>query len=141
MPSDVSIEDRAREYEVTNLVHLPAVITETDDLTCFVEPSGTATYIGSERVCAPAHHNPEPGSAIFGIVVVDRADPGWEWLFGGEVSGIVTAQGGANSHLAVRCAELGIPAAIGVGEDKMRSLRVATSLSLDCRNKRVEPLR
>ena len=141
MPSDVSIEDRAREYEVTNLVHLPAVITETDDLTCFVEPSGTATYIGSERVCAPAHHNPEPGSAIFGIVVVDRADPGWEWLFGGEVSGIVTAQGGANSHLAVRCAELGIPAAIGIGEDTMRTLRLATTLRLDCRNRRVEPLR
>lgn len=140
-PSDVSIEHRFREYEVANLVHLPAVITEADDLTCFFEPPGTATYVGSERVCAPAHHNPEPGSAIRGIVVVERADPGWEWLLSGEVRGIVTAQGGANSHLAVRCAELGIPAAIGVGEDTMRTLRMATSLRLDCRNKRVEPLR
>ena len=141
LPPDSDVVNRSREYQLTALVHLPAVITETDDLTCFVEPSGTATYIGNQRVAAPAHHNPEPGSPIQGIVVVDRADPGWEWLFSGEISGIVTAQGGANSHLAVRCAELGIPAAIGVGEDKMRSLRVATSLSLDCRNKRVEPLR
>ena len=29
---------------------------------------------------------------------------------------LVTQYGGANSHMAIRCAELGIPAVIGAGE-------------------------
>ncbi|WP_440222109.1 PEP-utilizing enzyme [Dokdonella sp. MW10] len=50
------------------------------------------------------------------IVVLRQADPGYDWLFDCGIAGLVTAWGGANSHLAIRCAEAGVSAAIGCGE-------------------------
>ena len=32
------------------------------------------------------------------------------------ISGLITKNGGVNSHMAIRCQELNIPAAIGIGE-------------------------
>ena len=47
------------------------------------------------------------------IVLIERADPGYDFIFSSEILGIVTKYGGSNSHLALRCTELAIPAAIG----------------------------
>ena len=38
------------------------------------------------------------------------------------IAGLVTQYGGANSHMAIRCAELGIPAAIGIGDKQYEGL-------------------
>ena len=43
------------------------------------------------------------------------ADPGFDWIFTRDISGFVTQFGGANSHMAIRASELGIPAVIGAG--------------------------
>lgn len=50
------------------------------------------------------------------IVVLRQADPGFDWLFDFGIAGLITAWGGANSHMAIRCAEFGLSAAIGCGE-------------------------
>lgn len=50
------------------------------------------------------------------IVCIENADPGFDWIFTRNIAGLVTKFGGANSHMAIRCAEYGLPAAIGVGE-------------------------
>jgi glutamine kinase len=50
------------------------------------------------------------------IVCIENADPGYDWIFTRGVIGLVTKFGGANSHMAIRCAEFGLPAAIGCGE-------------------------
>ena len=50
------------------------------------------------------------------IVVIENADPGYDWIFSHNISGLVTKFGGANSHMAIRCSELNIPAAIGAGK-------------------------
>jgi len=39
--------------------------------------------------------------------------------------------GGANSHMAIRAAEFGLPAAIGVGEKRFRSYNRAATIELD----------
>lgn len=49
------------------------------------------------------------------IVCIENADPGFDWIFTRSIAGLVTEFGGANSHMAIRCAEYGLPAAIGVG--------------------------
>ena len=47
------------------------------------------------------------------IVFIRSADPGYDWLFNRGIAGLVTEHGGANSHMAIRAAEFGLPAAIG----------------------------
>ena len=68
------------------------------------------------------------------IVIISQADPGYDWLFGYNISGLITQYGGANSHMAIRSAELGLPAAIGVGEKIYEDLRSAKIIELDCLN-------
>ena len=50
------------------------------------------------------------------IIVIENADPGYDWIFAYKILGLVTKFGGINSHMAIRCSELSIPAVIGCGE-------------------------
>ncbi len=74
------------------------------------------------------------------IVCIEHADPGFDWIFTKGIAGLITQYGGANSHMAVRCAEFGLPAAIGCGELLFSQASAAHSLLLDCPNKRLTPL-
>ena len=66
------------------------------------------------------------------IIMIENADPGFDWIFGHKILGLVTKYGGVNSHMAIRCAELGIPAAIGCGEQKFDLLSRFKVICLDC---------
>jgi hypothetical protein len=72
------------------------------------------------------------------IVLIDNADPGFDWIFGHKIKGLITKFGGANSHMTIRCNELNIPAAIGCGETMFQDLIKAKKLSLNCKNRLVK---
>lgn len=65
------------------------------------------------------------------IVCIENADPGFDWVFTRGITGLVTKFGGTNSHMAIRCAEYGLPAAIGVGEQLFNSLTQGHMLVLE----------
>ena len=65
------------------------------------------------------------------IVCIENADPGFA---------LVTPYGGANSPMAVRCAELGLPAAIGAGEQIYRRVSHAHHVELNCAEKILRPI-
>ena len=64
------------------------------------------------------------------IVCIENADPGFDWIFTRGIACLVTRFGGANSHMAIRCAEYGLPAAIGVGERLYDMVSQARSIFL-----------
>ena len=66
------------------------------------------------------------------IVAIENADPGFDWIFSKRIKGLITKYGGVNSHMAIRCAEFGIPAAIGCGEQRFESLLSKDKIILDC---------
>lgn len=65
----------------------------------------------------------------------------FDWLFSYPIAGLVTAYGGANSHMAIRAGELGLPAVIGSGELLYRRWSAAEVLSMDCANRLVSVVR
>ena len=73
------------------------------------------------------------------IVLIENSDPGFDWIFGHDISGLVTMYGGANSHMAIRCAEFQIPAAIGCGKELYERLLQANAIELDCKQEQVRP--
>ena len=75
------------------------------------------------------------------IVLIPQADPGYDWLFGQRIAGLITMYGGANSHMAIRSAEFGLPAAIGVGEQLFKTLQQAQEIELDPENSIIRALR
>ena len=74
------------------------------------------------------------------IVLIENADPGYDWLFGHNIKGLITKYGGANSHMTIRCNELEIPAAIGCGDSLFSKLETAKKLLLNCKNKIIKIL-
>ena len=64
--------------------------------------------------------------------MIENADPGFDWIFSKNIAGLITKYGGANSHMAIRCAEFDIPAAIGCGEQRFELLLNSTRIYLDC---------
>ncbi len=67
-------------------------------------------------------------------MLIPQADPGFDWVFGHSIAGLITKFGGANSHMAIRAAEIGLPAAIGVGEELYENISKMKILELDCTN-------
>ena len=72
------------------------------------------------------------------IVAVTKADPGYEWIFAKGIRGFITKYGGAASHMAIRCAEFEIPAAIGCGEKIYSEILKMNYVKLDCGAGKIE---
>lgn len=142
-PKDVlmrSIEQGKRRYAETLRVSLPPLITKPTDVWAFEWPETAPNFITQKRVTAPVTSAKTRESLAGAIVCIANADPGFDWLFAYPIAGLITAWGGANSHMAIRAGELGLPAIIGAGEVLYRRWSNAKRLDLDCASKRVEVL-
>ena len=74
------------------------------------------------------------------IVLIENADPGYDWIFGEKINGLITKFGGSNSHMAIRCTEFKIPAAIGCGEQRFELLKTAQNILIDASNSIVKKI-
>jgi hypothetical protein len=124
-------------------LHLGYIIRSGQDLYVVPQHRGAANFVTSKRLeGAPIRlTNRMTGATdLFGkLVCIECADPGFDWIFTKGIAGLITKFGGANSHMTIRCAELGIPAAIGVGESLFERLALAQAVELRCDEKLVRP--
>tara|TARA_B110000240_G_C13512897_1_gene460983 strand:- start:5297 stop:7636 length:2340 start_codon:yes stop_codon:yes gene_type:complete len=133
-----SIKRRKDRFDVTKSLNLPHIITDKDDVYCYFEDKSVPNYItqniisGSIVVIGSKNNQNISGK----IILIERADPGYDWIFSHNIIGLVTKYGGANSHMAIRSGELNIPAAIGVGSlyDKLITTEV---IEIDAVSKRI----
>jgi adenylylsulfate kinase-like enzyme/phosphohistidine swiveling domain-containing protein len=130
-------QGRERHALTRNLV-LPPIIASPGEVFAFHLPPSQPNFITRKSVTAPVASVADPPESFAGrILFVPSADPGFDWIFTRGISGFVTQFGGANSHMAIRAGELGIPAVIGAGEALFRRWQTAHKLCLDCTNQRV----
>ena len=71
------------------------------------------------------------------IIVIENADPGYDWIFNHKIKGLITKYGGVNSHMSIRCHELNIPAAIGVGDETFDKIIEKNKLILNCKENKI----
>lgn len=140
--AELVAEGRAA-YAVTRAVRLPHLIFGPRDIDVVRLPLGHPNFITHRTVTAPtcrldARTMPDIGGHI---VLIESADPGFDWIFSHPIAGLVTKYGGANSHMAIRCAEFAVPAAIGCGERLYDGLAKAAIIELDCASHRVRVIR
>lgn len=131
-----------RERDLSGLVELPPLILEAANFRVFMFPNTQPNFVGNKRIiaeCEDLRRERNEWCNLEGkIAMIPQADPGYDWLFGQKISGLVTMYGGANSHMAIRAAEFGLPAAIGIGEAEYRRLSGSTVLELDAGNRRIQ---
>lgn len=70
------------------------------------------------------------------IVMIENGDPGFDWIFTKNPAGLITKYGGVASHMSIRCAEFGMPAAIGCGAI-YNQLEDNEEIVIDCKSKRI----
>lgn len=135
----------AKQRKLASTCELPALLTDINDFYSFELSAGVPNFIGSTRVMAPCIHlqGTEQGDVDVkgAVVLIPQADPGYDWLFGQGIAGLITMYGGANSHMAIRSAEFGLPAAIGIGEQLFKQLSQAQEIELDPANNVMRALR
>lgn len=138
-------QDRHLTHDAQRAVRLPDVIIGDRDVDVVIGRH-RPNFVTAKRVTAPAvlvTSRLNPSTALAGrIVLTEHADPGYEFLFSRDIAGLITRYGGAASHMAIRCTEIGIPAAIGVGDAFTHLSRVAEdgyAIALDCAQQLIIP--
>lgn len=134
-----NIEMNKRQYECAKLIKLPGVIVRPEDVYCFTLLEDEPNFVTLNQVRGEVVKEEKiAGSEVAGkIVFIRSADPGYDFLFAKKIGGLVTQFGGANSHMTIRCAELGVPAIIGAGEKNYTEWENARVLTIDCGGKQV----
>ena len=134
--------DKKREIHLKNSeLILPTVIQDKKDFkSIYFEISRpnfiTQRYVEGEIV--DFENNASTGIEDK-IILIEKADPGFDWIFTKNIKGLITKYGGAASHMAIRCTEFNIPAAIGCGEQIYTKISRWEKLKLDCKRKKIQP--
>lgn len=140
---DCSVQGKA-VHEITKAIRLPYLIERPEDISIIPLLINKPNFITHKNVRGQyvlidgkSEHIPDIAGKI---AVIESADPGFDWIFSRPIIGLVTKFGGANSHMAIRCAEFGLPAAIGCGEQIFDRILRCTAIELDCAEGRIEPI-
>lgn len=133
------IAERKDLHKQQSSLILPDVITSEVSLDMIFVYEARPNFITSKVIEGEVVNlEEEPLADITGkIVAVTKADPGFEWIFAKGIKGFITKYGGAASHMAIRCAEFEIPAAIGCGEKIYSDVSKMSYIELDCNNGRI----
>ena len=130
------IERHKKEYELTLSLKLPPLLTESQQIFGYFTQNILPNFITQKIVTAPIARENEREFAGK-IVLIYAADPGYDYLFTKGIAGFITCYGGANSHMAIRASELGMPAVIGVGEEAFKKYLQGDKICIDCESEQV----
>ncbi len=133
------------KYETYLNIKLPILIVDSEATGVVPYQVSSPNFIGSKIISGNTiflnnRHKLKKISLNQKIVLIENADPGFDWIFNFNLKGLVTKFGGTNSHMAIRCNELKVPAAIGVGEKIFEDLKNSEQLILNCLTKKIESL-
>jgi phosphohistidine swiveling domain-containing protein len=136
-------EQEAEKHDVSVAIRLPQLLT--DQAGVYIVPFQVShpNFITHKKITAPSIVLCSDFNTISlngKVVIIEGADPGFDWIFSQNIAGLITKYGGANSHMAIRCAEFKIPAAIGCGDQRFELLLKASHVYLDCASSLVYPV-
>jgi len=138
-----SLRDRVaearRDHQCGISLHLSFILRSVEEVYIAPQQRAEPNYVTKARAAGPLTLlTPQSNSTTRlggAVVCIESADPGFDWIFTHGIAGLVTKYGGANSHMAIRCAEFGIPAVIGCGEVIFKQVLRARSIEIDAANR------
>ncbi|OOY00056.1 hypothetical protein BOQ01_03035 [Campylobacter coli] len=138
-PREQFLEEIARnkkEYKLTQAIKLPSLLCNADEIFSFYNHSIIPNFITQKSITAfTAKENDKDLEGK--IVLIYAADPGYDYLFTKNIAGLITCYGGANSHMAIRASELGMPAVIGVGEENFEKYLKTKKINIECESEQI----
>ena len=134
-----NIKKRKIENELQNKIKMPQIIFNNKNMDVVPYLFSTPNFVSSKHIIGKIvsiDNNSKKNLILKNqIVLIKNADPGYDWIFSEKILGLITQYGGVNSHMAIRCSELDLPAIIGVGEKYYKELLEAKKIELNCKSK------
>ena len=101
------INQNKNKQKILNLINLPEVITEKEDVYYYEEISKQGNYVTQNKVIGKTkylNYNfvKNMSNLKDKIILIENADPGFDYIFTYGIKGLITKYGGANSHMAIR---------------------------------------
>lgn len=133
------ISQRRKLRADEELLVMPDVLTRAGDIDLVCMQEARPNFITEQKVTGDTASPEEMGTMELAgrIVLLEKADPGFDWIFAHEIAGLITCYGGAASHMAIRCAEFGVPAAIGCGKKIYALVSGMPRVTLDAQNGKI----
>lgn len=127
------------KHLITSAIKLPELILTEKDIDYFFLSQSQPNFVTQKQVSGELVVLKGNDIDIEGkIVCIENADPGFDWIFSHSIAGLITKYGGTNSHMAIRCAEFELPAAIGCGDSIYDRLTGVNKVYLDALGKKIE---
>ncbi len=131
-------------HNLSQAVELPPLIYSAENFRTFHFPKNQPNFISTSKIIASVEDltNQTETSVDLSnkLLLIPHADPGYDWIFSHKIAGLITKFGGANSHMAIRAAEFGLPAVIGLGELAYNRFRQANIVELNCAERHIRIL-
>ena len=121
-----------------NLIEFPELITSEKDIYCHEQRSRKGNFITNKTTNGEiiSFSKVKKYSTLANkIVLIENADPGYDFIFSYKIKGLITEYGGANSHMSIRCLELGIPAIIGIGNKDYKLISTKNFILINSKQK------
>ena len=135
------IFQQQKEKLVNDCLALPPIIFSEKDFDIIQYFISKPNYITDKKITGNIinfeNFKGNIGSQRGKILLLQNADPGYDWIFTKKLGGLITKYGGVASHMSIRCSETGLPAVIGCGEVIFEKLKLASKVLLDCKNKEI----
>ena len=122
------------------LLTLPEIIFSVNDFNIITNQISKPNFITNKKIVGHIltfRKNIITSTIKNKILLIENADPGFDWIFTKNPAGLITKYGGVASHMSIRCAEIGLPAAIGCGESLFNRLLSSSKIQLDCKNQQI----
>lgn len=126
---------KAKQNAISSSIRLPQLLVDESGVYIVPFQVSLPNFVTSKKITAETlilSSDIDINSLGGRIIMIEGADPGFDWIFTHKIAGLITKYGGANSHMAIRCAEFDIPAAIGCGEQRYDAMLNSNQVLLDC---------
>ena len=130
-----------KEKNYHSYVKLPYLITSPNDFYVASILITKPNFITKKTVKGDVKIIKNPDNEIYiknKIILIENADPGYDWVLSQNIKGLITKYGGVNSHMSIRCEELNKPAAIGIGDKNFEEICKSFNIILDCNEKKID---
>lgn len=135
----LSIKENKRNFKNLEMIKLPDLIVNEKDVYVQNINSSKENFVTNEVLYSSEIYEIDNIKKIKNlnnkVVFIKNADPGFDFIFNYKINGLVTAYGGSNSHMSIRCLEMKIPAVIGIGMLKYNALKKEKRIYINCKDK------
>ena len=102
------IQQEQNKFSLQNFLMLPPILQSNLDFEIISYYKAKPNFITSKQITSNIVNLKNSNNTILEnkLILLENADPGYDWIFTKNPAGLITKYGGVASHMAIRCAEL-----------------------------------